>query len=302
MAQPLVSILINNYNYGRYLAEAIDSALNQTYSPVEVIVVDDGSTDDSAAVLATYADRVQVVQKENGGQASAFNCGFAASQGELICFLDADDWFKPDKVARIVEVFTADATVEWCFHPLEMVDVTGKTHVAEIYQGPSGRYDISTKVQQGKLSGHLPFSGTATSALCFRRSLLTAMLPMPEVIRITSDDYLKYVAWGTVPGYVLLDELTAQRIHGDNAYTHRPDKQDLHANIHLLTAYWLRQNFPVLSPFANKLFAAGIHLYQGFQRAKLLDQPLMQQYLQRTSRRERWAIRLRALYYRYKSV
>ena len=300
MAQPLVSILINNYNYANYLAEAIDSALNQTYENIEVIVVDDGSTDNSAVVLDTYADRVQVIQKANGGQASAFNVGFAASQGEIICFLDADDWFTPDKIARIVELFTADNTLEWFFHPLAMFDTTTQQQTVDAYQGKSGRYDISQNMQQGKLSGYLPFAGTATSALCFHRSLLERILPMPEVIRITSDDYLKYVAWGVAPGYVVLEELAIQRIHGNNAYTQRADKQDLRAKIHLLTAYWLRQNFPTLSAFSNNLFAAGIHLYQGFERAAKVDQTLVQEYLQHSSWRERMGIRLRALYYRYK--
>src|SRR5215213_900396 len=95
--EPLVSVIIDNYNYGRFLREAIDSALGQTYPRVEVIVVDDGSTDDSRAVIAAYGDRVVPVLKENGGQASAFNAGFAASRGELICFLDADDTFMPEK-------------------------------------------------------------------------------------------------------------------------------------------------------------------------------------------------------------
>ncbi len=83
---PLVSILINNYNYARFLDEAIASALNQTYGAVEVIVVDDGSTDNSRSVVASYGNRVRLIAKGNGGQASAFNSGFAASSGDVICF------------------------------------------------------------------------------------------------------------------------------------------------------------------------------------------------------------------------
>jgi glycosyltransferase involved in cell wall biosynthesis len=90
---PLVSIIINNYNYGRFVREAIDSGLNQTYSHKEVIVVDDGSTDDSREIIASYGNGITSVLKENGGQASAFNAGFAVSQGDIICFLDADDIF-----------------------------------------------------------------------------------------------------------------------------------------------------------------------------------------------------------------
>src|SRR6201988_707109 len=94
----LVTILINNYNYSRFLPYAIDSALAQTYRNIEVIVVDDGSTDNSREVLAKYAGRVIAVQKENGGQPTAFNAGFAASKGDIICFLDADDLFLLEKI------------------------------------------------------------------------------------------------------------------------------------------------------------------------------------------------------------
>lgn len=77
--QPLASIIIDNYNYGRFLADAINSALAQTYQHTEVIVVDDGSTDNSREIISQYGDRIRPVLKENGGQGSAFNAGFEAS-------------------------------------------------------------------------------------------------------------------------------------------------------------------------------------------------------------------------------
>jgi glycosyltransferase involved in cell wall biosynthesis len=96
----LVSIIINNYNYGHFVSEAIDSALNQTYSQIEVIVVDDGSTDNSRKIIASYEHRITSILKENGGQASALNAGFAATQGDIICFLDADDIFLIEKLKK----------------------------------------------------------------------------------------------------------------------------------------------------------------------------------------------------------
>ena len=78
----LASIIINNYNYGRYLPKAIDSALAQSYPHTEILVVDDGSSDDSRTVIASYGDRIIPVLKQNGGQASALNAGFAASRGD----------------------------------------------------------------------------------------------------------------------------------------------------------------------------------------------------------------------------
>lgn len=111
MDKPLVSILINNYNYGRFLAEVINSALHQTYAHIEVIVVNDGSTDDSRDIIGSYGDRINPILKENGGQTSAFNAEFINSQGDIICFLDSDDSFKLDKVIEIVEDFTENSKV-----------------------------------------------------------------------------------------------------------------------------------------------------------------------------------------------
>ena len=99
-ADPAVSIVVLNYNYGRFVAAAIESALAQTAPGCEVIVVDNGSTDDSAEVIARYADRVRVVrQPVNIGQGQGYNLGIAAARGEWIVWLDADDLLDPDAIA-----------------------------------------------------------------------------------------------------------------------------------------------------------------------------------------------------------
>ncbi len=106
--QPLITIIINNYNYSLFLKAAIESALGQNYPAVEVVVVDDGSTDDSREIIGQYGRRVLAVLKENGGQASAFNAGFARSQGKFIIFLDADDMLLPDTARQVSEIFQAN--------------------------------------------------------------------------------------------------------------------------------------------------------------------------------------------------
>lgn len=100
-----VSVIIPTYNYGRFIKAAIDSALGQTHAPLEVIVVDDGSTDDTAEVVAAFGERVNYIKQENAGVCAARNRGVAESRGELIAFLDADDIWEPTKIAKQVVKF-----------------------------------------------------------------------------------------------------------------------------------------------------------------------------------------------------
>lgn len=105
MSQPLVSAVIPAYNCGAYIGRAIESVLTQTYRDIECIVIDDGSTDQTAAVARSYGERVVVVHQLNGGAAAARNTGIRQARGELIAFLDADDYWLPTKIANQVEVF-----------------------------------------------------------------------------------------------------------------------------------------------------------------------------------------------------
>jgi glycosyltransferase involved in cell wall biosynthesis len=99
----IVSVVIPAYNAAEFLGEALDSVLAQTYQPLEVIVVDDGSEDESPQVVATYADKVTYIQKERAGPASARNIGIRASSGEWVAFLDADDLWMPTLLEKLVK-------------------------------------------------------------------------------------------------------------------------------------------------------------------------------------------------------
>lgn len=137
MSAPLVSVVIPNHNYAGYLGAAIDSALAQSYSNVEVIVVDDGSTDGSEAVARRYGQRVRWIAQPRQGVSAARNRGIAASRGELVAFLDADDLWRPEKLARQVEQLRTPAVgVVGC--GLAFISPAGDA-LGESVSGASGR-------------------------------------------------------------------------------------------------------------------------------------------------------------------
>lgn len=124
---PLVSVMIPNYNYGRYLGQAIDSVLAQSYPNVEVLVVDDGSTDHSAAVARGYGDRVRWIQQARQGVAAARNRGVQESRGELVAFLDADDFWFAQKVERQVTLWRSNPALGLVHCGAQLVDASGRT-------------------------------------------------------------------------------------------------------------------------------------------------------------------------------
>jgi hypothetical protein len=292
-AQPLVSILINNYNYANFVGEAIKSALAQTYRPIEIIVVDDGSTDHSLEVINQFGDQVRLLAKANGGQASAFNAGFAESKGEIICFLDADDLFVADKVQSLVHIFQQFPQVGWCFNQLYLFEENKGTYASTVADWNSGLLDV----RQNTMAGRPPYMPTATSGLSFRRETLAQILPMPEVIRITSDNYLKFVAMGLTEGWMHAQKLTLQRIHGTNAYTNRTEgKTRVVGQTGLLTGIFLHQRFPALRPLSKIVFCKGLGLLWATGGIDPANRQLVESFLDSFALPARSALRFRAAF------
>lgn len=102
---PLVSVVIPNYNYGEYLPETIESVLGQNYPNIELIVVDDESSDDSVKLLNSYGNALTLIQQKNAGVSAARNLGLRSISGEFVCFLDSDDSWEPDKVSLQISKF-----------------------------------------------------------------------------------------------------------------------------------------------------------------------------------------------------
>lgn len=118
---PLVSVIIPNFNYEEYVADAIESVLNQTYENIELIVVDDGSTDNSWKVINRYRDRLKLIKSKNGGVSSARNIGLTAIQGDYVAFLDSDDYWYPNKISSQVSVIIENKA-DIAFSAVEVCD------------------------------------------------------------------------------------------------------------------------------------------------------------------------------------
>lgn len=217
MAQPAgdrvpVSIAIANYNYARFLARCIDSALEQDHPAVEVVVVDDGSDDESAEVIRAYGARIVSRLKDtNGGHAAALNAGFAASRGDIVFFLDADDYLYPHAVSAVLEAWQA-GTAQAQFR-LDLVD--DDCTVIDTYPPRELPLDGGDVLPQLLRCGR--YRTTVTSGLAFARSTLQSILPIPEAaFRQGADGYLATVA-PTYGGVTSIDAcLGAYCQHGAN--------------------------------------------------------------------------------------
>ena len=212
----LVSILISNYNCDRYLAQAIDSAINQTYPCKEIIVVNDGSTDNSQQIIDSYRDSIIPVVKRNGGQASALNAGFAVSKGEIICLLDADDLWLPSKLKEVVDAFNNCPQATVVYHKIQNIDRSGIC-----WGKPWPPYKaIAGNVRDvvARSGGWWPFP--PSTALSFSRQFLQKVMNIPEAeYRLCADAYLADLApfFGEVVG---INRVLSQfRIHDANNWS-----------------------------------------------------------------------------------
>lgn len=219
-----VDVVITNHDYGRFLGDAVESALAQTHPRLAVIVVDDGSSDESRQVLREFEDRVAVVLKEQGGQASALNAGFERCRGEVLLVLDADDRLRPEAAERVATAFAADPSLVKVQFPMVVVDAAGQPTGAV---KPPGHLEAPVgDVRRAELRfpfdlPWLPGGGTA-----FRRRALERIMPIPEgdYSRYGADWYLVHLS-ALLGNAGLLDQPCAEyRVHGANAYEQdRPD-------------------------------------------------------------------------------
>ncbi|PZV14673.1 MAG: hypothetical protein DCF22_08465 [Leptolyngbya sp.] len=294
-AKPTVSIIINNYNYDRFLQEAIDSALNQTYPFVEVIVVDDGSTDSSREIISSYGSLIVPVLKSNGGQASSLNAGFEVSKGQIIFLLDSDDLFHQEKVKKMVDLLIQNNLVGMpvIFHNMsEAIDEEGLSekffdpckilyedwnllsHIKgnrNFFEGEISKVCTPEQVYEkfAVKYRYIPYIGMQTSCISISRTMAERVFPLPvskdKALGDHADTFLTKAS--SLAGLVYSTDLkfTQYRIHGNNWHT-RKEPQEKRELINKLQDDFLNsklQEFglaPVLS-FSRSMNAVSFYRY-----------------------------------------
>jgi hypothetical protein len=215
----LVSIVVISHNYDRYLREAIDSALTQDHRPLQVLVVDDGSTDSSPAIIRGYGDRIEAIFKSNEGNSSTINAAFPQCKGEVVMFLDADDYLYPHAVSSVIDAW--DARYAKLEFRLSLVDVEGvRQGVEPPAWAPMPNGDVVADIAAW---GH--YVTPVLGGNAFARATLEQLLPIPpEPLFLNHNDgYLNPLCAFCGPIGSIEQELGAYRLHGTNQWAYTSD-------------------------------------------------------------------------------
>jgi len=209
-----ISVVISNYNYGRYLQATLDSVWAQTNTDYEVILVDDGSTDDSREILDRLKHpRLNIIFQINGGQAAAFNTAMAKATGELIAFLDADDLWDPSKLTQAEAAFRNDSELSLYTHNFRKIDAEGRVTTESVLQPQQRPRRLADAILRTELDLSIPPS----SFVVGKRKDLMPIFPLDEPLwRIAADTPV--ILAMAFAGATLVDQqvLGSYRWHGRN--------------------------------------------------------------------------------------
>jgi glycosyltransferase involved in cell wall biosynthesis len=230
---PLVSILIANYNYAEFLPAALGSLIDQTYSNWHAIVCDDGSTDQSLEIIREFASRdprIELVTQTNGGQNSAFNTCFKHARGEIVCLLDADDLFHPAKIERVVKSFELNAEAGVCNHFSQVIDKEGSRKSVTMHRFLDSGWQANEALKRGACV-YVP----TTSCMSIRREIADLLFPIPAIQDRDLDGYIAMASQFLTPICVIHEQLSSYRLHGNNmGGLTEPTPQRLRYELHLI--------------------------------------------------------------------
>ncbi|KJR45344.1 Glycosyltransferase [Desulfosporosinus sp. I2] len=215
MLTPKVSVVIPTYNHARYLPYALDSVINQSYANLEVIVIDDGSTDGTAEVVKPYRSKVNYIYKANGGTPSALNLGLSVVTGKYICWLSADDALMEDKVSKQVGLMESDPGLGFSYTSFMVIDAIGSQQYDVNSAYYHSKQEMVTKLMEGCF-----ING---SSVMMNSSALKVVGNFDEGLPQAHDydlwfRFLRHYSCG-----FLAEPLLAYRWHGENM-SQNPDK------------------------------------------------------------------------------
>jgi glycosyltransferase involved in cell wall biosynthesis len=211
-----VTVLVNTYNHEKFIEQALQSILDQDWpgGQLDIVVVDDGSTDSTFSIAQRFAPRMRCFRKPNGGQVSAFHAGVAEMRGEVVAFLDGDDWWETSKISKVVDAFCRFPNVAAIGHGFYEVDQQGAVLGMTV---PAREYYLAlSSIETARFAADLRVFG-GTSRLTMRRSALERTLPVPSELPFF-DNYI-FTQAIAISGAVLLPEpLCYYRFHSANLY------------------------------------------------------------------------------------
>jgi glycosyltransferase involved in cell wall biosynthesis len=219
-AHPLVSVLMPNYNYAEYIGEAIESVLRQTYSNFELLVCDDGSTDNSRVVVEEFQARdarIKLLLQDNGGQGPAIYRAYAESKGELIFLLDSDDVYLPEKLETAVAAHLASPDAGMVIHKMQVIDGNRRKLrlIPSVSALPSGWLGPGISLT----APIILFGSPPSSGISMHRAVAKEILPLLAGKRIYSDTMIQSVAPLVTPIAAVDRVLCEYRVHGNNTST-----------------------------------------------------------------------------------
>lgn len=269
--EPKVSIVIPAYNASNYLAEAIDSALAQTYPNVEIIVVNDGSKDNGATeqIALSYGDKIRYFSKENGGSSSALNLGIANMHGEWFSWLSHDDLYLPNKLGKQIQYLNslhierADLSKHIFFAPSDKIDAAGKT--IRKFDLQKARL-LSEKIRSMPHNGYLIAEPTAHifhgCSCLVHRDALAQIGGFDEKLRLLNDVDLWFRFYAAnyhvhfIPEVLVLARIHKMQVSNSIGYSYHNPEQDLYWNRCL---DWLLEHYPESEELFS-LFARNAYL------------------------------------------
>ncbi|WP_294639486.1 glycosyltransferase family 2 protein [uncultured Aquabacterium sp.] len=209
---PKISIVIACYNYAKYVALAIESALRQSYSHKEIVVVNDGSKDNSLEVIGRYADQVQLIDQPNQGHIAACNNGFKAATGDIVIFLDADDLLDTDTLEKVAQAWRPNCSK--LQYDVRIIDADGRD-LGRRFCHFTADYDADRVRSDFKRTGTYRWPVTVGNAYC--RAFLAEVMPL--TVSEAPDGWLNTIAPAFGDVITIPEVLGSYRVHGSNLWS-----------------------------------------------------------------------------------